>query len=160
MHTVSVRREITAPLDEVWAALDDFGGVAKYNPNVDSSRIVSGPATGSGATRECVLNDGGRIEEEIVEYESRRGYTVNFTDVGDFPLETNVVDIEVSPKTETRTSVTMTSRFEPKFGPIGWVMAKLMMKAKFLETFEEVLDGLDTYVRSEVESPSVTPGPE
>ena len=148
MHTVRVRREIDASLEEVWRVLDDFGGVATYNPNVETSRIVAGPESGNGATRECTFYDGGRIEEKIVGYEPRAGYTVDFIDVGDFPLEKNEVKIGVESIDETRTAVTMTSNFTPKFGPVGWILAKVMMKSKFRETFEEVLSGLDSYVHS------------
>lgn len=148
MHTTSVTREIDAPTDEVWRVLDDFGGVAKYNPNVKTSKIVAGPDSGTGATRECLFHDGGRIEEEIVEYESGTGYTVNFVDMGDFPLEENVVEIGVESIDESRTAVTMTTNFTPKFGPIGWVMAKVTMKSRFRKTFEEVLAGLDSYVHT------------
>jgi len=148
MHTISVTREIDAPKEEVWRVLDDFGGVAKYNPNVEASRIVAGPERGDGATRECILQDGGRIEEKIVDYESETGYTLVFTDVGAFPLKENIVDIRVEPIDDTRTAVTMTSNFKPKFGPIGWIMAKTMMKSKFRKTFGEMLDGLDSYVRT------------
>jgi len=42
----------------------------------------------------------------------------------------------------------MTTNFTPKFGPIGWVMAKVMMKSRFRKTFEEVLAGLDSYVHT------------
>jgi uncharacterized protein YndB with AHSA1/START domain len=155
MHTVSVRREIAAPVEAVWRVLDDFGGVAKYNPNVESSKIVAGPESGPGATRECVLGDSGRIEEKIVEYNPHSGYTVEFIDVGDFPLKTNVVEIGLESIDGARTAVTMTSNFTPKYGPIGWILAKVMMKSKFRETFEEVLDGLDSYVHSIEDSPKL-----
>ena len=146
MHTVSVRKAIDASFDEVWAVLDDFGGVSKYNPNVETSKIVDGPDTGLGATRECVFHDGGRVEEEIVAYESGSGYTVDFIDVGDMPLKQNVVELTVESLDEDRTAVTMTATFTPKFGPLGWLLAKAMMESKFRETFENVLDGLESHV--------------
>ena len=146
MHTVSVARRINAPFEDVWSVLDDFGGVANYHPNVATSGIVAGPDTGVGATRECVFHDGGRIEEEIVAYASETGYVVDFTDVGDLPLKENVVSIDVETIDDGATSVTMTANFTPKFGPVGWVMATVMMKSRFRETFEETLDGLVAYV--------------
>jgi len=155
VHAVSVTREIDAPLQAVWQVLDDFGGVAKYNPNVEASRIVAGPDTGAGATRECVLSDGGRIEEEIVDYEPGTGYTINFTDMGTFPLKKNVVEISVGALTEARTAVTMTASFTPKYGPVGWIMAETLMKSKFEETFESVLTGLESYVHA-VETPTAS----
>lgn len=153
MHSISVTREIDAPSADVWRVLDDFGGVARYNPTVETSRVVAGPDTGTGATRECVLAGGGRIEEEIVAYDPGTSYTVEFVDVGDFPLRENVVEISLESIDRTRTAVTMTSQFTPKYGPLGWVMAKTMMRSKFRETFDSVLDGLDSYVGS-VESPA------
>lgn len=135
-----------ASLSDVWAVLDDFGEVWKYNPNVESSGIVDGPATGVGATRECHFADGGRIEERIVDYDSQSGYTVDFVDLGGMPLKTNRVEISVSSVDDATTAVTMRATFTPKYGPLGWVMAKVMMESKFAETFEEVLGGLDSYV--------------
>jgi len=148
MQTVSVSRTLDASLDEVWAVLDDFGGVSKYNPGVEASSIVDGPETGTGATRECVFSDGGRIEEEIVAYEYESGYTVEFVDVGEMPLKRNVVGIAVDAVDGAGTVVTMTSTYTPKFGPLGWLLAKVVMNAKFRETFEDVLDGLESYVLS------------
>lgn len=148
MHTVTVTRTIDAPIDEVWTVLDDFGGVAKYNPHVESSGIIDGPDTGPGATRECVFSNGGRVEERIVEYESGAGYTVDFVDVGGMPLKSNVVELTVDNRREAGTAVTMTATFTPKFGPLGWLMAKTMMKGKFRETFEETLEGLEAHVHA------------
>jgi uncharacterized protein YndB with AHSA1/START domain len=148
MHTVSVTRPIDAPLSDVWAALDDFGGVARYNPNVESSAIVEGPDTGEGATRECRFYDGGRIEERIVDYDPRSGYTVDFVDVGEFPLKSNRVDITVEALDDDRTAVTMQSTVRPKYGPGGWVTAKAVMKSRFRETFADVLAGLEAYLRT------------
>ena len=146
MHTVSVSKTVDASPEEVWAVLDDFGSVSKYNPNVETSGIVDGPETGVGATRECVFYDGGRVEERITAYESGSGYTVDFVDIGGMPLRRNVVDLAVEELEEGRTVVTMTATFTPKYGPLGWLMAKAMMGSRFRETFEAVLDGLESHV--------------
>jgi hypothetical protein len=95
-----------------------------------------------------VLDGGGRIEEEIIDYEPESAYTVEFTDMGDFPLKENIVEISIAELGDSRTEVTMAARFTPKFGPLGWVMAKVMMKSKFEESFEETLDGLASYVET------------
>ncbi|WP_318567651.1 SRPBCC family protein [Salinigranum marinum] len=150
MHEVTVTRTIDAPTAAVWEVLDDFGGVATYNPGVLESGIIAGPDTGEGATRECVLDGSGRIEERIVDYEPNTSYTVEFIDMGDFPLKENVVTISVDEQVDTQTAVTMAARFTPKFGPLGWVMAKVMMESKFEETFGETLDGLASHVDSRV----------
>lgn len=148
MHTVSVSRVFHAPLDEVWNALDDFGGIWKYNPGVESSRIVNDIATGEGARRECLFYDGERIEETIVDYEFEERYTVELTDVGPYPLHSSRVDIEITASDDHHTEVTMTGRFHPKYGPLGWAMAKMKMIPTFEERFEAVLEGLATHLHT------------
>jgi hypothetical protein len=135
MHTVSVEKVISVPAEDAWAALDEFGRVSEYNPHVATSKIINGPETGVGATRECVFEDGGRIEEEIVEYSPGSNYTVEFIDV----------QISVEERGDSA-AVTMAATFEPKYGFLGTIMAKLMMESRFQKTFEEVLGGLEAYV--------------
>ncbi|MBX0325565.1 SRPBCC family protein [Halomicroarcula sp. F13] len=145
MHTVSVEKMISVPAEDAWAALDEFGRVSEYNPHVATSKIINGPETGVGATRECVFEDGDRIEEEIVDYNPGSNYTVEFIDVGSMPLKRNQVQISVEERGDAAV-VTMAATFEPKYGFLGTVMAKLMMESRFQKTFEEVLDGLEAYV--------------
>jgi len=145
MHTVSVEKVISVPAEDAWAALDEFGRVSEYNPHVATSKIIDGPETGVGATRECVFEDGGRIEEKIVEYSPGSNYTVEFIDVGSMPLKQNRVQISVEERGESAV-VTMAATFEPKYGFLGTIMAKLMMESRFQKTFEEILDGLEAYV--------------
>lgn len=64
------------------------------------------------------------------------------------PLKESVVELAVAELTESATKVTMTATFTPKYGPLGWVMGKLIMESKFRETFEEVFNGLDSHVRT------------
>lgn len=148
MHTVSVTREIEAPKAAVWEVLDDFGGVVKYNPGVASSGIVDGPDTGEDATRECILEEGGRIEEVIVDYEPNSAYTVELIDMGKIPLKESIVNLSVTALDDARSEVTMAARFTPKYGPIGWVMAKAMMNSKLEASFGETLGGLASYVET------------
>ncbi|MFC6942784.1 SRPBCC family protein [Salinirubellus sp. GCM10025818] len=155
MHTVSVEKVISVPAEDAWAALDEFGRVSAYNPHVATSKIINGPETGVGATRECVFEDGGRIEEEIVEYSPGSNYTVEFIDVGSMPLKRNRVQISVEERGDAA-AVTMAATFEPKYGFVGTIMAKLVMESRFRSTFEEVLDGLEAYVLANREDSTET----
>jgi len=155
MHEVSVEKVISVPAERAWAALDEFGRVSEYNPHVATSEIIAGPETGVGATRECVFEDGGRIEEEIIEYSPGTNYTVEFVDVGSMPLKRNRVQISVEERGDAA-AVTMAAAFEPKYGFLGTVLAKLMMESRFRQTFEEVLDGLEAYVVADRDDRSET----
>jgi uncharacterized protein YndB with AHSA1/START domain len=148
MHSISTSRVVDAPVARVWAVLDDFGGVSNYNPMVDDSRTLGERATGAGARRECLLDGGGRLEEVIVDYEDGRGYTVEFVDAGPYPMASNVVEFAVRPVADDRTEVSISSEFTPKYGPLGWLAAKLLVERRVRETYDEVLAGLDEHLRT------------
>ena len=149
MHSVRASRVLHAPIDRVWDVLDDFGGISTYHPNVESSRVVNGIETGEGARRECHLDDGGRIEETITAYTPGEGYVVEFTDVGSYPLRSNTVEISVRALDEHHSEVTFTSRFAPKYGPLGWLLGRVVMERQFEKRFDAVLEGLATHLHAE-----------
>lgn len=128
--------------------LDDFGGVADFNPAVNSATIVAGPDTGEGATRECVLDEGGRITETIVEYEPGASFTIEFADLGDMDafVKEFVTEWSVAELDDSRSTVILEGRYVPKYGPVGWVMAKVVMNSMIEELYEEALEGLAEYV--------------
>ncbi|KAB1186714.1 MULTISPECIES: SRPBCC family protein [Haloferax] len=148
MHTVTQRRTIDAPLDDVWAVLDDFGGVANYNPSIERSFITNDVETGEGATRQCDFYGGASIQERITSYEPGVGYDVDFVDVGSFPMKEMRASIRVYEVDAETTDVEMVSRFVPKYGPLGWVMAKLMAESRMERTLAGVLEGLEDHVRT------------
>ena len=136
MHSVQRSRIIHAPKADVWSLLDDFGGVSRYHPNVDSSRVVTDVERGEGACRECRFDDGGRIEETIVDYDPGESYTVAL-DVGSYPLVSNVVEVDVHAVDDHHTEVTFTAQFQPKYGAFGWLLGRVVMERRF----ESLLDG-------------------
>lgn len=62
MATVQVRGEIAAPPSAVWAVLGDFGGVASWNPFVESAEISG---AGVGMTRTITARGGARVVERL-----------------------------------------------------------------------------------------------
>lgn len=149
MHEASATREIRADTAVVWEAIDDFGGIDKFESTIERSGIIDGPETGEGAVRECHFDDGSRTEEKIIEYEPGSSLTVEIIDYGGAPMEEGFTIKSVEAVDDTRTEVTWTHRFTPKYGPLGWLMAKLLIKSKIEETFEDSLEDLDSYVTDE-----------
>lgn len=148
MHSVRRSRILHASGDRVWNVLDDFGGVWRYNPSVESSRVLNDIETGTGACRECVFADGSRIEETITDYAPGEGYTVEFTDVGPYPLVSNVVRIDVEEADDHHSRVTFTAEFQPKYGPLGWLMGRVVIEQRFERQLDSVLDGLAAHLRT------------
>lgn len=138
MPTVTVHRTINAPLSEVWAAWDDFGNIAKFNPNLSSSHSLPGSQpTGQGATRQCNLADGkNHIRERIIDYAPRSRIVVDIYE-GTMPLQRAVATVTLRAAGRERTEIDMKMEFVPKFGLLGRMMVP-MMKPQF----RKMLNGL------------------
>ena len=158
MHTVSATRTIDTPVATVWNAIDDFGNVYRFHPGVEHSERINDVATGEGAQRQCDFYDGGVIREEIVERVPERRLAQNVFDLGSLPLKEMVGVLDLEPIDENSTEVTMTMSFVPKYGPVGWLMATLMMKNQLRTLCEDILAGLDTHLQTgEIVGPDGTP---
>lgn len=142
MHTVTVSKDVDVAAERIWPIIDDFGGVHKYHPLVDHSPIVAGNATGLGAERVCHFKDGNSLAERIVAYRPGEGYTVQVVDPGKFPIAKAIGHLDVRSLGVGRSRVTFRMEFQPKFGVLGWLMAKVMMVGQFRKILSGVLDGL------------------
>lgn len=149
MHTATVKRTLGTPAPLVWEAFDDFGGIHKFHPMVKSSPIHGTRTTGLGCERVCNFHSGGAITERITRYVPGREMTVQITDTGPFPLKAAEAHIRVDEAGEDDSVVTFSMSFEPKFGPVGWILAQLAMKRQFAKIIGQILDGLDRHLKDE-----------
>lgn len=148
MHTTSGSRVIEAPLDAVWKVLDDYGNLQKYAPLNETCRLLDGPETGIGARRETTLIYGFDVVHEIIEYEPENRYKFNFSEVGEFPMKDIQIEFALDAIDDQSTEVTMTEYFVPKWGPIGWVLAKTILPRKNAEMREVTLEGLERHIQT------------
>ena len=148
MHHVHVDRVIDQPAEAVWAQLDDFGGIYRYHPQVVTSPLANGIGSGLGAQRICNLDDGNSIREEITAYESGHGYEFEITDPGKYPLARAIGNFSVEPLGGGRSRVDFKMSFKPKFGPLGWILAKTVMVGQFTKVAASILEGLETHLRT------------
>lgn len=147
MHQVIVAREIKADLDTVWAVLDDFAGIYKYNPGVESSKITKGKTTGVGTQRICNFYDGTSLKETITHYNVKQGYAFDLSDFS-LPLKMGRTEFAIKSDSAHVTTVTVTLSFIPKFGPLGWLMGKLLMKPMLGKALAGLTKGLDDHIRT------------
>lgn len=148
MHTVTVNKTIDVPAQDVWEALDDFGGIYRFHPLIETSPIVNDVPRGEGAKRECTFYSGGSIKERITDYEPGRSYTVDIYDNGPFPLKQSVSTITIEHAGSGRTDVDWKLDFEPKYGPAGDLMAYTVMKRQFRSILDSLIDSLEEYLRT------------
>ena len=149
MHSVTISHNYDQPAGKVWEALDNFGDVQAYHPLVKESSIINGQGRGKGAERVCHFKDGNSIRERIIDYTADKNYQVEIFDMGNFPLKKAIAHLEVSEQGPDASSVTFKIDFQPKFGFIGTIMAKMMMEKQFGKTLDMVLTGLEKHVGKE-----------
>jgi len=148
MHQVTVHHKINASTPKVWDALDKFSAVYMYHPFVKHSESLNQKDSGLGAERSCHFEDGNIIKERIIAYEKDKSYHVEIYDPGKFPLHKAIALLEVKPEGNNSSIVTFNMSFQAKYGPAGWLMAKMMMKKQFASILKKVLQGLDTHLQT------------
>ena len=148
MAQVKLTRTIDAPVADVWAAWDDYGGIWRFNPGLTGSHLINGSEkTGLGAERQCDLIDGKNyIQERIVEYIPERLMAVDIFH-GTVPLKRATATIDMKPHGAARTSLTFTLEFEPKMGLLGRMMLPLMRR-QFRRGLSDLVDANKAYVET------------
>ena len=74
VHTI----KIDAPPDVVWAMAGDFGGIQRWSPGVESSRLVLRARNETGAIRLLRRRNGTQVTEKLLDYDPanrRMAYT-------------------------------------------------------------------------------------
>jgi carbon monoxide dehydrogenase subunit G len=149
MHSISISKTINAPADKVWAALDDFGSIADFHPGLHSSATTNGVSHGLGAERVCDLKQGGPIYERVTKHVAGKTLGIEITDFGKLPMKHASGDFELEAVGQDATKVSIDFAFQPKFGPIGWLMAQLIMKPQLKKGLSTVITGLEEHLNSE-----------
>ncbi len=147
MHRISVTREMSNDVAAVWSVLDDFGSVYKYNPGVKSSSILGQKATGLGAQRICNFYDGSSLKETITKYEPNHGYSFRLHDFA-LPLKEATSHFKLTPLSGGRSLLSITLEFVPKFGPLGWLLGKVMMRPMLRKALRALTKGLEDHMNT------------
>jgi uncharacterized protein YndB with AHSA1/START domain len=141
MHTVERTRETRHSVEDVWETLAAFNKVEDWHPLVASSPGTPRPEFGVGASRVCTFNDGTSVHETVTAVDPGRSVSIDVSKMS-MPLKEMHAQFSVSPRAGG-TAVTMALEFQPKFGPMGTLMAHMMMKPMMTKMVDKVLAGLD-----------------
>jgi hypothetical protein len=132
--------------ERVWALLEDLEAVQQYNPGVRTASLEGPQRSGVGARRSCELLPKGRVVERVTHWEDGRALGLEVAE-SDWPIRFMrwVTRIEAH---ERGTRVTQTLEYRLKFGPLGWVIDRLVMKRKFTLTLDAVFASLVRHAES------------
>lgn len=105
--------EINAPADKVWAKIGNFGDMS-WHPAVAKTAITSGKADESGATRVLTMQDGGLINEVLINYDAA-GMTMKYEITESvLPVREFGATLKVETAGDGKTLVTWRSMFKRK----------------------------------------------
>lgn len=138
--------EISASPEQVWDILADIGSICEWNPGVEHSEQTNPGDVGVGATRRCELGGKNYLNEEVVVFDSPRRLTIRITDTN---LPFNSADIRFSLEPNgSDTIVTVSPDYQPKFGVVGRILDKLMVRAQYRKGMQGLLRGLKNHVET------------
>jgi ribosome-associated toxin RatA of RatAB toxin-antitoxin module len=147
MSQINVEKTIDAKTDKLWSIIDDFGGVHRFHPQVETSDILNGQDSGIGAERECVFYDGTRVSEVVSDQRDGEYQAVTVI-AGNLPLRNVKAVLSLSQTADGKTKVQATIDYQPKYGVFGKVMNALLIRPKFTKILGHVLETLEVHAKT------------
>ena len=147
MTTLKHEISINVPKKVVFSTLANLELVSKYNPAVMSAKYISTEHNGIGAARECDLGKDGMVREKITAFEIDKSISMELYE-HNWPLEFMTWTTQVE-TVNNATLVSQTMEYKVKFGLIGMLLDKLVMKNKLDKTMHLVFESMKTYIEKE-----------
>jgi hypothetical protein len=134
--TIHHEIEAACPPERVWAVLADLEAVQHYNPTVRTAAVRGPRRTGIGAERVCDLHPKGRVVERVTHWEDGRAVGLEVAE-SDWPIQFMRWVTRIEPK-NGGSLITQELEYALKFGPLGWLLDKLVMRRKLTATLDDV----------------------
>lgn len=141
-HTIT----INAPPDKVWKVLADLEAVQHYNPTVSRARYISANRAGVGASRQCELKPKGTVKERVIAWEPNKALGLELYE-SPWPIRYMRWRTEVNPN-GFGTVVTQRMEYQVKFGLLGAILDRVVMRRTLDRTIAQVFDGLKRFVET------------
>ena len=136
MTTIHHEIEAACSPERVWAVLADLEAVPHYNPTVRTAAVKGTRRTGVGAERVCDLLPKGRVVERVTHWEDGREVGLEVAE-SDWPIRFMHWVTRVEPK-GAGSLISQRLEYELKFGPLGWLLDRLVMRRKLTDTLDDV----------------------
>ena len=140
--------EIDAKPDAVWAVLGNFMHIDEFAPEIVSVDALTDGKDGIGSKRRNNFKNGTSLVEEVTEWEPKRRYRVQLSEMSSMPLYEAYSGMSVEPTDNGRSIVTWDMDYRVKFGPLGWLLGQTLMKMMMGKIIDGNLKGLANKVRS------------
>jgi hypothetical protein len=133
-----IRHELEARCapERIWTLLADLEAVQRYNPSVSRAAVDGAQRTGVGATWVCDLRPSGRVVERVTHWTHRREVGLEVAESA-WPIHFMRWVTRIEPR-GGGTRITQDLEYQVKFGPLGWLLDRLLMKRKLTRTLDGV----------------------
>jgi hypothetical protein len=152
MTTIRHNVEAKCAPHRVWALLSDLEAVQRYNPGVRSAAIAGGQRTGVGATRVCELVPSGRVVERVTVWDDQRAIGLEVAE-SDWPIHFMRWVTKLEPQ-GAGTRITQELEYRVKFGPMGWVLDRLVMERKLRSSLDAIFASLVEHAEAAARPPA------
>ena len=151
MAHFSTQIRINATKEKVWEVLADIGGIYKWNPGVAHSYSTSEENSGEGASRHCDLQtpggkSSGYLEELAFDWREGEGYKIDIYE-SNLPIKSNVVEFAVKADGDG-SIVTAAPDYALKYGLLGRLLNKLVVRRMFRKGMEDLLTDLKYHIET------------
>jgi hypothetical protein len=140
MTTIEHEIQAKCEPERLWMLLSDLEAVAHYNPTVSAARVRGARRSGVGAERSCDLRPKGTVVERVTHWEEGRAVGLEVAE-SDWPIHYMRWVTRIAPAAGGSV-ITQTLEYQVKFGPLGWLLDRLVMKRKLAATLDSVFASL------------------
>jgi len=141
---IVLTKDISASAAHIWEVLSDFGNVTNYHPLVRTATILGKYERRVGAIRRCEFFDNNSIVETISHWVEREEIALELSEIT-MPLKTATITININP-TASMTNVSMQMNYSIKYGLLGVLLDKLIMRRMIRKMLGQVLFGLEQHI--------------
>ncbi len=147
MATIQNDIIIDAPVDRIWNVLTNLEQLEKYDPTVKKSKLISPEKTGTGAKRKVYMADGKNwFEEKITIFQPNKALTFQLTDCS-FPIK-GLQHSYSFEKIGSQTKVTQVMEYTVKFGFLGKLMDRIVIRKQSDTGIKKFFSGLKSFVEN------------
>ncbi len=142
MSNASATRTINANKKDIWAKLADFGNIGDWSSGVVSSNWESDTRHGVGMERHCDLGKGKFLKERVIKCTNQSEMVIDFFD-HNMPLKSGQATFSLGKKEKQGVPVTFSVDYQLKFGPVGALLDKVMVRKEYSRVANQMLTDLE-----------------
>lgn len=145
MLKVERTMDVAAPVELVWEKISAITEIQDWSRTVNEAHFHTEKQRGIGAGRTCDVRGFGTLIEDVVEWTENEGFTLSLRGLPKFVKEASGGWrlVKTGPNT---TRVTTHVHLQTRYGLVGSLMEKFLLKANFAKTLAVVQGEFKSYV--------------